>query len=390
MADTRDSEIIKYIRFPLAFMVVMLHSFVAVRGFHISQVDYMSLTGADVYSLVGITFSHVLTQVAVPLFFFISGYLFYNGLKEWKWTKYGEKLQRRIRTLLIPYITWNTIQASLIVAIILILGGNITKISEWFHEIGGLVGVYWSDQTSTIIKENMLGWSSAKSYPLLMPMWFIRDLMVVVLFSPLIWYLLKRIQYLMLALVGFLWVTGAGTIVFGLSYNALLFFTVGGAFSLKSVSCVKVFLRINKWVLITLFIALGLLSIVFDGRSTNVGQIVLSSWILVAIPLCYRVAGWCINRYPIFSSRVSGLSDSTYFIFALHGVIISYVYSALWKMFGVVKEEGLLSSNYLDGHAINGILAYLLTPVLTVILCLVAFYITKRVMKSLSWPLTGK
>lgn len=164
----------------------------------------------------------------------------------------------------------------------------------------------------------------------------------------------------------------------------------GGYFSLKSVSSVKVFQRINKWVLITLFIALGLLSIVFDGRSTNVGQIVLSFWILVAIPMCYRVAGWCINRYPTFSSRVSGLSDSTYFVFALHGVIISYVYSVLWKMFGVLKEEGLLSSNYLNGHAINGILAYLLTPILTVTLCLIAFYITKRVMKSWSWPLTGK
>lgn len=75
-----DSALINFVRFPLAFMVVMLHSYVAVYGFHISQVDYTSLSGADVYSLVGITFSHVLTQVAVPLFFFISGYLFYNGL----------------------------------------------------------------------------------------------------------------------------------------------------------------------------------------------------------------------------------------------------------------------------------------------------------------------
>lgn len=56
-----DSEVINFVRFPLAVMVVMLHSYVAVQGFHISQVDYSHLTGTDIYSLVCVTFSHVLT-----------------------------------------------------------------------------------------------------------------------------------------------------------------------------------------------------------------------------------------------------------------------------------------------------------------------------------------
>ncbi len=43
-------------------------------------------------------------QIAVPGFFMISGYLFYRGFS---WAKLGEKWQRRIRSVLAPYILWN-------------------------------------------------------------------------------------------------------------------------------------------------------------------------------------------------------------------------------------------------------------------------------------------
>lgn len=43
-------------------------------------------------------------QIAVPGFFMISGYLFY---RDFTWRKLGEKWQRRIRSVLVPYILWN-------------------------------------------------------------------------------------------------------------------------------------------------------------------------------------------------------------------------------------------------------------------------------------------
>ena len=40
-------------------------------------------------------------QIAVPGFFMISGYLFY---RDFTWSKLGEKWNRRIRSILVPYI----------------------------------------------------------------------------------------------------------------------------------------------------------------------------------------------------------------------------------------------------------------------------------------------
>lgn len=389
-----DSEIINFVRFPLAVMVVMLHSYVAVQGFHISQVDYSHLTGTDIYSLVCVTFSHVLTHVAVPMFFFISGYLFFYGFQKWNWQKYVEKLKRRIRTLLLPYLSWNTIQALIIVGIMLltyfVLGKSSDRIITWFEEIGGLFGIYWSDQSSAVVTENILGWSVHKSYPLLIPMWFIRDLMVTVLLTPLIWWLLKKVPYLTFLIITFLYITGAGTPVPGLSFSALFFFAVGGAFSLNGKSFVDVSLRINRWFLTALFVILGIASVMYDGRSTNTGQMLLSLWIFVALPFMFRTANWCMTRFPVFSNKLSGLSNSTYFVFAFHGVIISYVYTALWKVFGVVRDGNLLDAAYMNEHSIVGIAAYLLTPAVAVAISVSVYVLAGKVLKKKSWILTGK
>ena len=375
-------------------MVVMLHSYVAVQGFHISQVDYEQLSGTDIYSLVGITLSHVLTQVAVPVFFFISGYLFYIGFQKWNWQKYVEKIKRRIKTLVVPYLLWNTIQALITIGIMVLayylLEKPLGRICTWFEEVGGLYGIYWNDQTTAVVKENMFGLETLKSYPLLIPMWFIRDLMITVLFSPVLWWLLKKIPMVVLSVLALLWALGVGIPVPGLSFSGLLFFGLGGAFSLYEKSFLDMFSLINKWLLIMLFVILTVASIAYDGRSTDAGQILLSLWILVALPFFFRLAAWCMGLFPKIVNIINSLSGVTYFVFAFHGVIISYIYTALWKMFGVVTDGGLLDAGYMDSHALNGIATYLLTPVLAVAISVLGYWLVCKTLKSKSWYLTGK
>ena len=77
-------------------------------------------------------------------------------------------------------------------------------------------------------------------------------------------------------------------------------------------------------------------------------------------------------------------------MFAFHGIIISYVYNALWKLFGVKTDGGLIDAAYIGDHPLNGILSYLITPVLVVALSMVFYKIVKIMFKKWSWPLTGK
>ena len=60
--------------------------------------------------------THSLPRIAVPMFFFISGYYaFYK--KDWSqrsiWTV---ELKKRVKTLLIPYLLWNSIYLVILLA----------------------------------------------------------------------------------------------------------------------------------------------------------------------------------------------------------------------------------------------------------------------------------
>ncbi len=231
----KDSTFINTIRFPLACMVVLLHSYVAVDGYTIhdtwERAQATGLTGSDWYSLTAIAFSHVLTQVAVPMFFFISGYLFYMGLKEWEWQKYGEKIKRRASTLFVPYLSWNTVMALLAIGQMiggtLLLGKPIERIGSWFQKVGGICGIYRSDQSHLTTSVNIFGQTVHNTFPILMPMWFIRDLIVVVLLAPVLWYLFKKVPFVTLFLFCLGWALSVGTSVPGLGFTSLFLFGWG-------------------------------------------------------------------------------------------------------------------------------------------------------------------
>lgn len=119
--------------------------------------------------------------LAVPLFYVISGYLFFlettNGIYS-----IAPKLRKRIHTLLVPYVLMNTLALLFYLCINLIankvpaIDGVLNfHIIEAFKDNGiwkTLISYYWTD-------------------PVAFQLWFIRDLMVVMLCSPLIYLLLK-------------------------------------------------------------------------------------------------------------------------------------------------------------------------------------------------------
>ena len=93
----RLSETIKWLRFPLIFLIIMLHCYSVQRleGSH------------DTYFKVLYPFSLWLGETGVPGFFFISGYLFY---KEESFN-FIRKIKSIIRTIIIPYFIFTSIIA---------------------------------------------------------------------------------------------------------------------------------------------------------------------------------------------------------------------------------------------------------------------------------------
>ncbi len=72
------SQTISFLRFPLIVGVVLIHS--QFIGVVINGVEQVETTDYPVFSAVSYLVSNIFASVAVPLFFFFSGFLFFYAI----------------------------------------------------------------------------------------------------------------------------------------------------------------------------------------------------------------------------------------------------------------------------------------------------------------------
>lgn len=87
-----------------AFLMSVLIFFIHLSTFY-NYADTGNLMSA-VNSLLAVTFKEGFTRFVVPLYFIIAGALFFRDYSK---EKYVPKLRKRVKTLLIPYLMWNVI-----------------------------------------------------------------------------------------------------------------------------------------------------------------------------------------------------------------------------------------------------------------------------------------
>lgn len=164
-SEKRFHNKIVYISFILSIMVIQIHTYNLETYQLVSRNDWFAqlVRGYENY------FNNLET-VCVPFFFFISGVLFY---RTFQWSKILEKYRSRIRSLAIPYLCWCTVYYLYFVFLT-----NVPIVS----------GYVVSDTIEFSVTE-WIGWLWAKSYYTL---WFLKELLLLVLLSPIIYLLLKN------------------------------------------------------------------------------------------------------------------------------------------------------------------------------------------------------
>ncbi len=155
-------------------LVVYIHS-----GFHYtdSEVGGMVL---NYYLQEGI--SGMLGRLAVPLFFAISGFLFFRGTEEDEKVVY-QKLRRRVRTLVIPFIF-----AALFQPIVFLLLEHTPAASYMNTSFSQYLTEPWWKILCRIFYYDF-----PNETPFAFQLWFLRDLIIVMCFTPLLWKM-KRIR----------------------------------------------------------------------------------------------------------------------------------------------------------------------------------------------------
>lgn len=157
--------------------------------------------------------SCMLGRCAVPLFYVISGYLFFLKVPDGMKSIYA-KIQKRKRTLLIPYI---------IGCLFFVLFGVMIAITPGISKyVNGSIMPLFDEPLHQIICS--IFYDSGNGSPCAFQLWFLRDLILIVATSP-IWYLLlKHLSWILIV------------ICFGLTYLhipfipffALFWFLLGG------------------------------------------------------------------------------------------------------------------------------------------------------------------
>lgn len=230
------SESINMLRFPLAILVVFVHGFGA--DIDVSELHASGLTGLAVYDYIRLFFSVVIARSAVPIFFIISGYLLFRKVEEYSKQVYVGKLKKRWHSLVIPYLSWNMLIVFWSLAFklggILLHGKPWSGFGDYFLQNGYLHMLWdssvWDERTT------WLGVETHNSGPVLLPFWYMRDLIMMVVLSPAFFWLIKKLRFffilLLMAVYAFdirvAWMSGTFT-------AAGLFFGCGAYFAIVSI-----------------------------------------------------------------------------------------------------------------------------------------------------------
>lgn len=160
-----------------------------------------------------------ITNIFVPLFFVMSGYLFFwnvPGKPDAKW--FWKKIRSRFFTLLIPYL----------IAVVIAWLCYYFALKAVPSMVDGFLGDRWKDPLFVF-------WTG----PVNLSLWFIRELMIVVVLSPLIYLIIRYTGWWGVLALGTWWALGTYG---GFSYGGpepLFLFAAGGCLGLRKIAPVE-------------------------------------------------------------------------------------------------------------------------------------------------------
>lgn len=148
-------------------------------------------------------------RIGVPCLSAISGYLlFQRGMPAFN---YGKVLKSKGKTVLLPFLLWNL---SLFILVLLI------------QKAGIGIG-YFPDLWQSSLRETFSHTFAAEAFPVNLPLYFLRDLMVCIMLSPILAFLVLRAPMLTCALLFVLAVLPDVTVGIVLKKSILFSFTFG-------------------------------------------------------------------------------------------------------------------------------------------------------------------
>jgi hypothetical protein len=211
-----DRQRISYLRLVLVLALVFLH-YGGLYGSDLSP--FRGYTGQDLpVASILISFILYLGFTAVPAMSALSGFLFFKGATRNLPPRFVDKWRRRAVSLVLPFLLWSSGFAALAYGVHLIW-------PEMFASDFAARG----RSLARILADEVLGMTRP---PVAFQLWFVRDLIVTIAVSPVIWVLVGRLPRLTLAALTVLWIADEHLWIFQ-RLDVPLFFAFGAACAMQ-------------------------------------------------------------------------------------------------------------------------------------------------------------
>jgi len=298
-------------------------------------------------------FTSALLRFSVPLFFIISGYLFFH-----KQFNYLDKLKKRAQSIILPYLIWSIIGAVFIYSI---------QLSPYLNE---KINLTWQFSFIDFIKHITIS-------PIQYQFWFLRDLIMFTFLSPIIYWLNRKATLPFIILLMLLWLV-IGDYSFIIRIDSLLFFSIGASIANNKLKLEK--FKLNK--LNTIMVGVTwLFSSIFNGYAISYHLPSYSYMISYPIAiLSGLIAIWSIydHIYNIkqfnFLIRLRAI-ETTFLIYCMHEPILT-----------IFEKIGM---NIWGNSNIQMTFLYFLNPIIVIILCVYTHFILKQYSPKLLKLITG-
>ena len=355
--SSADSILIQRLRFPLAVMVVFIHS--GNRPF-VHGGEWFRVLSAD-----------VIPTIAVPLFFLISGYLFFRGLERWNWDEWRKKMYRRVHTLLIPYLIWTTLYIAYVYfhqcRLSLCADEGWIPVGQWFSDHGGM-SMWWDSIVTE--KDHPLGYRMISAHPFHRVLWFVRDLMVVNVLSPTIHWALRKGGKMVLIALLILYLLQLWPSFHCIGITCVFFYTAGAYLSIRGKDLNETFSRwkTSSWLISSLLLVPMILI-----RQSESFIILKPTWCIVeAVAFANLLVAPPLESH---ARTISLLSDSTFFVYVTHSVVLSNIRQALLVLLPFHLSEATV---------------FLLTAILTVAFCVSVYLFVRKCFPQLCVFICGR
>lgn len=344
-----DSARLDALRFPLIVLVIYIHARAATLTLKSTN------AGLDPAALARIVIGDGVARTAVPLFFVLSGYFLFLGQSGWSWPVFGKKLKRRVRTLLVPYVFWN------VLLFVVLSVAQVTTLRVFFNTDGILANMDFTTQMRWVL--------GFQRYPIAYQFWFLRDLIVLVLITPVLFFVARQAWSLMIftGVLGALWITNIWPIEIP-AIEALLFFFIGLSAGLHRRSLLSVPPLVP---LVAIYAALMATVIAVQETifADAAQRVLVATGILVALAI--------VRALPERSMRsVAALAGASFFVFAVHEPLTT----TLLK----------LSFHFLPDAPLISLIIYLIVPIIVVGISLAAYALSVRLAPAFTRGVTGR